>query len=134
MTRYALVGKSIILSVILLLGVVLAGPTLNALTKETAPPPGEVLDVQDEATTAIKLPGTFAVEVSSTGVGTIKIYRSESGSANWLVVKTLTNTSAGDQRKYLYEYFGDDGRGGGAWYKAVVTTLSSGSYRIRFVK
>ena len=108
-------------------------PTM-AFQKQNAAAPGEVLDVQDEETTPLYLSGTFALEVTSTGIGTIQIKRSEN-KATWIVVKELTNGSATEQRKYLYESLGDDGsRLEGAWYKAVLSTLTSGSYRVRMVK
>ena len=106
---------------------------IYALSKQTAAYPGEVLDAQDEYTTAMQFAGVFAVEVSSTGVGTLTIERSEDNSS-WHTVKTLTNSSAGEQRKYLYETFGDTDRSAGAYYRAYLTTLTSGSYRVRFIK
>ena len=105
-----------------------------AFQKQNAAAPGEVLDVQDEETTPIFLSGTFAMEVTSTGIGTLQIKRSED-KTNWVIVKTLTNGSATEQRKYLYESMGDGTpRLEGAWYKAVLSTLTSGSYRVRMVK
>lgn len=106
---------------------------IYALSKQTAAYPGEVLDAQDEYTTAMQFAGVFAVEVSSTGVGTLTIERSEDNSS-WQTVKILTNSSAGEQRKYLYETFGDTDRSAGAYYRAYLTTLTSGSYRVRFVR
>ena len=106
---------------------------IYALSKQTAAYPGEVLDAQDEYTTAMQFAGVFAVEVSSTGVGTLTIERSENNST-WHTVKTLTNASAGEQRKYLYETFGDTDRSAGAYYRVFLTTLTSGSYRVRLVK
>ena len=128
MKRYALVGT------ILFLTVILAGQ-IYAVTRENASPPGEVLDAATETTTAVRMYGVFAVEVTSSGVGTILIERSEDNSTNWVTVKTLTNTSSTEQRKFLYENQGDEGgRGGGAWYRAYLNTLTSGSYRVRLVK
>ena len=109
--------------------------TSFALSKQSHAAPGEVLDSNGDATTPTQFAGVFAYESTSTGVGTIKIQRSESGSANWVTIKTLTNTSAGDQRGYLYETFGDTDRSPGAYYKAVMSgNPSSGSFRFRFVK
>ena len=105
-----------------------------ALQKQSAAAPGEVLDSNGDETTAVQMAGLFAVEVTSTGVGTIQIKRSEDNST-WIVVKTLTNSAVGDQRKYLYEYFGDEDSSKGAWYKAVLSgNPSSGSFRVRLVK
>lgn len=105
-----------------------------AFQKQNAAAPGEVLDAQDEETTPIFLSGTFAMEVTSTGIGTLQIKRSED-KTNWVIVKTLTNGSATEQRKYLYESMGDSTpRLEGAWYKAVLSALTSGSYRVRMVK
>ena len=119
------------------LTIVLVALSINvyALQKQSAAAPGEVLDSNGDETTAVQMAGLFAVEVTSTGVGTIQIKRSEDNSSNWIVVKTLTNASAGDQRKYLYEYFGDEDSSKGAWYKAVLSgNPTSGSFRVRLVK
>ena len=118
------------------LTIVLVALSINvyALQKQSAAAPGEVLDSNGDETTAVQMAGLFAVEVTSTGVGTIQIKRSEDNST-WIVVKTLTNSAAGDQRKYLYEYFGDEDSSKGAWYKAVLSgNPSSGSFRVRLVK
>ena len=118
------------------LTIVLVALSINvyALQKQSAAAPGEVLDSDGDETTAVQMTGLFAVEVTGTGVGTIQIKRSEDNST-WIVVKTLTNASAGDQRKYLYEYFGDEDSSKGAWYKAVLSgNPSSGSFRVRLVK
>lgn len=118
------------------LTIVLVALSINvyALQKQSAAAPGEVLDSDGDETTAVQMTGLFAVEVTSTGVGTIQIKRSED-KTNWIVVKTLTNASPGDQRKYLYEYFGDEDSSKGAWYKAVLSgNPSSGSFRVRLVK
>lgn len=118
------------------LTIVLVALSINvyALQKQSAAAPGEVLDSNGDETTAVQMAGLFAVEVTSTGVGTIQIKRSEDNST-WIVVKTLTNASVGDQRKYLYEYFGDEDSSKGAWYKAVLSgNPSSGSFRVRLVK
>ena len=118
---------------IILLGILCAIPTM-AFQKQNAAVPGEVLDSNGDETTAVWMTGTFAYEQTSTGIGTIQIKRSENKS-NWIVVKTYTNTSAGDQRKYLYESMGDGAILGGAWYKAVlVGAPTSGSFRVRLVK
>lgn len=107
---------------------------IYALTRESAAVPGEVLDADADATTPVKFWGTFAYEATSTGVGTILIQRSEDN-VTYITVKTLTNTSAGDRRGYLYEAFGDIDRSSGAYYKAVVSgSPASGSWRFRFVK
>lgn len=118
------------------LTIVLVALSINvyALQKQSAAAPGEVLDSDGDETAAVQMTGLFAVEVTSTGVGTIQIKRSED-KTNWIVVKTLTNASAGDQRKYLYEYFGDEDSSKGAWYKAVLSgNPTSGSFRVRLVK
>ena len=118
------------------LTIVLVALSINvyALQKQSAAAPGEVLDSNGDETTAVQMAGLFAVEVTSTGVGTIQIKRSEDNST-WIVVKTLTNASVGDQRKYLYEYFGDEDSSKGAWYKAVLSgNPTSGSFRVRLVK
>lgn len=118
------------------LTIVLVALSINvyALQKQSAAAPGEVLDSNGDETTAVQMAGLFAVEVTSTGVGTIQIKRSEDNST-WIVVKTLTNSAVGDQRKYLYEYFGDEDSSKGAWYKAVLSgNPSSGSFRVRLVK
>lgn len=118
------------------LTIVLVALSINvyALQKQSAAAPGEVLDSDGAETTAVQMAGLFAVEVTGDGVGTIQIKRSED-KTNWIVVKTLTNASAGDQRKYLYEYFGDEDSSKGAWYKAVLSgNPSSGSFRVRLVK
>lgn len=118
------------------LTIVLVALSINvyALQKQSAAAPGEVLDSDGDETAAVQMTGLFAVEVTSTGVGTIQIKRSED-KTNWIVVKTLTNASAGDQRKYLYEYFGDEDSSKGAWYKAVLSgDPTSGSFRVRLVK
>lgn len=118
------------------LTIVLVALSINvyALQKQSAAAPGEVLDSDGDETTAVQMAGLFAVEVTSTGVGTIQIKRSEDNST-WIVVKTLTNSAVGDQRKYLYEYFGDEDSSKGAWYKAVLSgNPSSGSFRVRLVK
>ena len=119
------------------LTIVLVALSINvyALQKQSAAAPGEVLDSDGDATTAVQMAGLFAVEVTSTGVGTIQIKRSEDNSTNWIVVKTLTNSAAGDQRKYLYEYFGDEDSSKGAYYKAYMSgDPTSGSFRVRLVK
>ena len=119
------------------LTIVLVALSINvyALQKQSAAAPGEVLGSDGDETTAVQMAGLFAVEATSTGVGTIQIKRSEDNSSNWIVVKTLTNASAGDQRKYLYETFGDTDKSKGAWYKAVLSgNPTSGSFRVRFVK
>lgn len=118
------------------LTIVLVALSINvyALQKQSAAAPGEVLDSDKDETTAVQMAGLFAVEVTSTGVGTIQIKRSEDNST-WIVVKTLTNSAVGDQRKYLYEYFGDEDSSKGAWYKAVLSgDPTSGSFRVRLVK
>lgn len=118
------------------LTIVLVALSINvyALQKQSAAAPGEVLDSNGDETTAVQMAGLFAVEVTSTGVGTIQIKRSEDNST-WIVVKTLTNSAVGDQRKYLYEYFGDEDSSKGAWYKAVLSgNPTSGSFRVRLVK
>ena len=118
------------------LTIVLVALSINvyALQKQSAAAPGEVLVSDKDETTAVQMTGLFAVEVTSTGVGTIQIKRSEDNST-WIVVKTLTNASVGDQRKYLYEYFGDEDSSKGAWYKAVLSgNPTSGSFRVRLVK
>ena len=118
------------------LTIVLVALSINvyALQKQSAAAPGEVLDSDGDETTAVQMAGLFAVEVTSTGVGTIQIKRSEDNST-WIVVKTLTNSAVGDQRKYLYEYFGDEDSSKGAWYKAVLSgNPTSGSFRVRLVK
>lgn len=118
------------------LTIVLVALSINvyALQKQSAAAPGEVLDSDGDETTAVQMAGLFAVEVTSTGVGTIQIKRSEDNST-WIVVKTLTNSAVGDQRKYLYEYFGDEDSSKGAWYKAVLSgDPTSGSFRVRLVK
>jgi hypothetical protein len=118
------------------LTIVLVALSINvyALQKQSAAAPGEVLDSDGDETTAVQMTGLFAVEVTGDGVGTIQIKRSED-KTNWIVVKTLTNASAGDQRKYLYEYFGDEDSSNGAWYKAVLSgNPTSGSFRVRLVK
>ena len=118
------------------LTIVLVALSINvyALQKQSAAAPGEVLYSDGDETTAVQMAGLFAVEVTGTGVGTIQIKRSEDNST-WIVVKTLTNSAAGDQRKYLYEYFGDEDSSKGAWYKAVLSgNPSSGSFRVRLVK
>ena len=118
------------------LTIVLVALSINvyALQKQSAAAPGEVLDSDGDETTAVQMTGLFAVEVTGDGVGTIQIKRSED-KTNWIVVKTLTNASAGDQRKYLYEYFGDEDSSKGAWYKAVLSgDPTSGSFRVRLVK
>jgi hypothetical protein len=107
---------------------------IYALTKQTAAVPGEVLDSDGDETTPAKFWGVFAYEVTSTGVGTILIQRSEDNST-YMTVKTLTNTSAADKRGYLYEAFGDIDQSSGVYYKAVMSgDPSSGSFRFRFVK
>lgn len=106
---------------------------VNALSRQSAESPGESLAAQYSTTTPVLMYGVFAVEVTSTGVGTIYIQRSEDGT-NYKRVKTLTNASATEQRKYLYETFGDTDRSRGAWYRAWVETLTSGSYVVRFVR
>lgn len=118
------------------LTIVLVALSINvyALQKQSAAAPGEVLVSDKDETTAVQMTGLFAVEVTSTGVGTIQIKRSEDNST-WIVVKTLTNSAVGDQRKYLYEYFGDEDSSKGAWYKAVLSgNPTSGSFRVRLVK
>ena len=123
--------------VIVILAIILVGISANilALQKESATAPGEALINDADETTAVLMKGLFAVEVTSTGIGTIQIKRSEDNSTNWVVVKTLTNTAAGDQRKYIYESFGDEDASIGAYYKAVLSGApSSGSYRVRLVK
>lgn len=108
--------------------------TSFAISKESAAVPGESLLVDTDETTPIQMAGVFAVEATSTGIGTLLIQRSEDNST-YITVKTLTNTAAGDQRKYLYETFGDTDKSKGAWYKAVLSgDPSSGSFRVRFVK
>ena len=119
------------------LTIVLVALSINvyALQKQSASAPGEVLGSDGDETTAVQMAGLFAVEVTSTGVGTIQIKRSEDNSTNWIVVKTLTNSAAGDQRKYLYEYFGDEDSSKGAYYKAYMSgDPTSGSFRVRLVK
>ena len=119
------------------LTIVLVALSINvyALQKQSAAAPGEVLVSDGDETTAVQMAGLFAVEVTSTGVGTIQIKRSEDNSTNWIVVKTLTNSAAGDQRKYLYEYFGDEDSSKGAYYKAYMSgDPTSGSFRVRLVK
>jgi hypothetical protein len=119
------------------LTIVLVALSINvyALQKQSAAAPGEVLGSDGDETTAVQMAGLFAVEVTSTGVGTIQIKRSEDNSTNWIVVKTLTNSAAGDQRKYLYEYFGDEDSSKGAYYKAYMSgDPTSGSFRVRLVK
>ena len=111
------------------------GTSIFALTRESATAPGEALKADTNETTAVRMYGLFACEVTSTGVGTIQIKRSENGTTNWVVVKTLTNTSAGDRRVYLYEAFGDIDRSPGAYYKAYMSgNPASGSFRVRLVK
>jgi len=127
------VERTIAAVVAFLAAVVVVSTIGYTFSRENAPYPGEVLDTQNDATTPVLMKGVFAVEVTSTGVGTITIKRSEDGT-NYITVKTLTNTAATEQRKYLYESFGDVDKGNGAYYKAVVTTLTSGSYRVRFVR
>jgi hypothetical protein len=124
-----------IVALVIALSLFLGASTILALSKQSAAAPGEALEVDKDETTAIKMAGVFAVEVTSTGIGTIQIKRSEDGSTNWMVVKTLTNTTAGDQRKYLYETFGDTDRSLGAYYKAYLSgNPTSGTFRVRFVK
>lgn len=106
---------------------------VRALSRQSAENPGESLSSQYSTTTPVLMYGVFAVEVTSTGVGTIYIQRSEDGTT-YKRVKTLTNASPTEQRKYLYETFGDTDKSKGAWYRAWVQTLSSGSYVVRFVK
>ena len=108
--------------------------TSFAISKESAAVPGEALLADTDETTPIQMAGVFAVEATSTGIGTLLIQRSEDNST-YITVKTLTNTAAGDQRKYLYETFGDTDKSKGAWYKAVLSgNPTSGSFRVRFVK
>lgn len=125
----ALAVCTLIMGVILIVSI----KDVNALSKQSAAYPGQSLAVQYSTTSPIQIGGVFAVEVTSTGVGTISIQRSEDGT-NYNTVKTLTNASSTEQRKYLYETFGDTDRSAGAWYRAYLTTLTSGSYRVRFVK
>lgn len=127
--------KKIALSAITIILLVFSSQLSMAYKTQSAAIPGEVLDSDGDATTAVLMSGTFAYEVTSTGIGTILIQRSENNST-WVTVKTLTNTSAGDRRKYLYEAFGENGQPNDkAWYKAVMSgDPSSGSFRVRFVK
>jgi hypothetical protein len=106
-----------------------------AYQKQSAAVPGEALISDGDETTAIQLSGLFAVEVTSTGVGTILIKRSEDN-ITWITAKTLTNTVAGDQRKFVYEPFGDGNifKMEKAWYKAVLSDPTSGSFYVRLVK
>ena len=71
------------------LTIVLVALSINvyALQKQSAAAPGEVLVSDKDETTAVQMTGLFAVEVTSTGVGTIQIKRSEDNSTNWIVVK-----------------------------------------------
>jgi hypothetical protein len=117
------------------------GQYAYALQKQNAAAPGTVLDSATEQTTSVLMKGVFAIEVTSTGVGTLSIYRSEANSAavtgtDWVKVKTITNASAGDKRIYMYESFGDafGDASPGAWYVVYLTTLTSGSYRVRLVR
>lgn len=108
--------------------------TAFAISKESAAVPGEALLADGDETTAVQMAGVFAVEATSTGIGTLLVQRSEDNST-YITVKTLTNTVAGDQRKYIYETFGDTDRSKGAWYKVVLSgNPSSGSFRVRLVK
>lgn len=108
--------------------------TAFAISKESASVPGEALSADEDETTPIQMAGVFAVEATSTGIGTLLVQRSEDNST-YITVKTLTNTVAGDQRKYLYETFGDTDRSKGAWYKVVLSgNPTSGSFRVRLVK
>lgn len=129
-------SRSTILAVMLTAALILlSASTIGAFQKQSAAVPGEALKVDTNETSAVQMSGVFAVEVTSTGIGTIDIKRSENNST-WITVKTLTNTAAGDQRKYLYESFGDGQLSmDKAWYKAVLNgDPSSGSFRVRFVK
>ena len=107
---------------------------IYALQKQSAASPGEVLDSDTDATTPVLMKGVFAVEMTSTGVGTINIQRSEDGTT-YHTVKAFTNTAAEERRKYLYESFGDEDSSKGAWYKAVMSgNPSAGSFRVRLVQ
>lgn len=108
---------------------------VTAFEKQSYAIPGEALKADGDATTAVQMWGVFACEATSTGIGTILIQRSENNST-WVTVKTITNTVAGDQRKYIYESFGDGTlKFDKAWYKAVLSgDPSSGSFRVRLVK
>jgi len=126
---------SAIIALIFALTLVIGVTSIFAMTKQSYAAPGEALLVDTNETTAVQMAGVFAVEVTSTGIGKIDIKRSEDGSTNWVIVKTLTNTAAGDKRKYFYETFGDTDSSSGAYYKAVLNgDPDSGSFRVRFVK
>lgn len=120
---------------LLALLVVVVALQAYAFSKQSASAPGEVLNSDGDVTTATQLSGVFAVEMTSTGVGTVLIQRSENNST-WVTVKTITNTSAGDQRKYIYESFGDGTlKFDKAWYRAYMSGApTSGSFRVRLVQ
>lgn len=127
-------AKSIILATIFtVLLSIFSISVIQAFQKQSAAIPGEVLDSNGDETTAVLMGGLIAVEMTSTGIGTIDIKRSQDKST-WITVKTYTNTSAGDRRKYIYENCGDGtlGRMDKVWYKAVLNgDPSSGSFRVR---
>jgi hypothetical protein len=128
--------RKITLPALVAILIALSALPVIAYQKQSAAVPGEALISDGDETTAIQLAGLFAVEVTSTGVGTILIRRSEDNST-WITVKTITNTVAGDQRKFVYEPFGDGNvlKMEKVWYKAVLSgNPSSGSFRVRLVK
>jgi hypothetical protein len=125
-------ARKTILSALLVLFIAL---TAQAFSRQSAAIPGEELSRDGDETTAVQMAGTFAVEMTSTGIGTIQIKRSEDKST-WIVVETYTNSSAADRREYMYESFGDGTLAfDKAWYKAVLSgNPSSGSFRVRLVQ
>lgn len=123
------------LIVTLIVSISVIGHNLYALQKQSAALPGEIFDANADETTPVQMKGLFAVEMTSSGIGTILIKRSEDA-VTYYTVKSYTNTAAGDRRKYLYESFGDGtDSSAGAYYKAVMSgALTSGTFRVRFVK
>lgn len=130
--------KSIVVKIFIIVTLIVSisviGHNIYALQKESATSPGEIFDADGDETTAILVRGVFAVEMTSSGIGTILIKRSEDGTT-YYQVKSYTNTSAEERRKYLYESFGDGDSSKGAYYKAVMSgDPTSGSFRVRIVK
>lgn len=125
---------SAIIALMFLLTLVVGASSVFALSKESSSAPGEAMSSDADETTAVQMAGVFAVEMNSTGLGTIDLKRSEDGT-NYYTVKTYTKSSTKDLRKYFYETFGDLDSGSGAYYKLVLDgDLSSGSLRGRLVQ